>query len=419
MAVSQDMSAAAGDMSMQTPGTGQLVLADLVGTAFSGSTVAPRTHVLLALPSLPKFAGASDPSSNLSLTMMSGCTINRYTSTNLPSGDGDAGIVTFSGWNTTDTIAVNTKNGSNSAGPMGTNNPVTCGRFPPLMQYQCFFGSMVNTDGGVGASGALTTDVIFPLIPNRCVVKATGQTSTMPPCPPNSQLGWPYGQQACNPRFIPNAMDPTCATPANCVTLIETCEQSPINPLGVAQITEKLSGGADYSAAMSTIGNGGGTDGGPGQFPGPLFITQVLSGTTDITAKGQDPVTGGNGLSFSPDGTIDTTKSLTISFSCDPNNSTPGAGCTSATLAALLIQTDTGKRNALVGGLPRGVGQCISKPVTGQISVSAAQMAALVGTQTGGSIQLALANLAVNLSSDNGHTLVFTAGMGAFGFTNQ
>jgi hypothetical protein len=361
------------------------------------------------------FSTASDPSSDLDLTGFKGCTVNRFTATNPPLGDGDAGLVSFSGWNTEDTIAVNKTNGSFSAGPMGTNNPINCSRLPPLMKYACFFGSGLNTDGGVGAAGALTGNVIFPIMPQRRQCLSTGTNLTAAP-------NWPYptcierGPIAVQPPAVGEVCPPYMGSAAS--VAVFACEQSPINPLGVAQITEKLSGGADFAATMGKIGNGGGLDGGPTQFPGPLYIVKVTSGTTDITAMGPDLLTGGNGLSFT-DGAIDTTQALTITFSCDPNNLTKAAACTNNTLAALLIQTDTGKRSALAGGLPSGVGQCIAKPPLGEITVSAAQMQALIGTQTGGSIQLGLANLGLAFGSSSSHTLVFTAGMGAFGFTNQ
>jgi hypothetical protein len=198
----------------------------------------------------------------------------------------------------------------------------------------------------------------------------------------------------------------------------ELCEQTPILPLGQAQIMESLSGGTDYTAYSVTLGNGGGTDGGSDQFPGPLYVVKVTSGTTDITAFGPDTLTGGNGLSFA-DGKIDPAQPLDIVFSCDPNNLTQGAGCSPTTLAALLIQTSTAKRDQPAPALPAGVGQCIARPTMGHIGVSAAQMTALYGGQAaGGSIKIALANLKITIMTNNGHTLVPTAGMGTFGFTN-
>lgn len=415
MGAGADMSASV-DMTMTqgTPGTGQLVLADLVGTVFSPALpngAAPRTHTLLALPSLPAVAGTSDPSSDLNLGGLSGCTINRYNTTNLPNPDGDAGMVTFSGWNTLTTIGVDAKTGSKSA--LASLSPITCTRDATTKTYGCVYGGTFNADGG--AMGAPTNDVIYPVIPYRIVLDADKSPAGVNlDCNymPAAQSCWPaaFGDAACVPRYVPNQ--------AMAGTDIELCEQSPILPLGQAKITESLSGGTDYMAYSVTLGNGDGLDGGTDQFPGPLYIVKVTSGSTDITAFGPDTLTGGNGLSFA-DGKIDPAQPLDIVFSCDPNNLTMGAGCSTTTLAALLLQTSTAKRDAPAPPLPAGVGQCIQKPTMGHIGVSAAQMTALFGGQTGGSIKIALANLKITLTSNNGHTLVPTAGMGTFGFTNQ
>lgn len=413
MAVGADMSASVDMSGNGTPGVGQLVLADLVGTVFSPALpmgAAPRTHTLLALPSLPAVAGTSDPSSDLNLTGLMGCTINRYTPTNLPNTDGDAGTVTFSGWNFASTIGVDVKTGSKSNG--ASVNPITCKRNAMTMTYGCVYGGTADPDGG--AMGASTGDIIYPMVVRRLV-----STATMPPTPitnldcnnmPAVNSCWPAPfDPVCISRYVPG---PAAGQ------AIEFCEQSPIVPLGDAKITEALSGGTDYSAYTVTLGNGGGLDGGVDQFPGPLYITQVLSGTTDITAFGPDQLTGGNGLSFA-DGKIDPSKSLTIKFSCDQLSTTAGAGCSPQTLGALLLQTSTAKKDVTPPLLPAGVGQCIAKANTGTITVSAAQMAALFGGQAaGGSIKLALANLKLTIAVSNGHTLVPTAGMGSFGFSN-
>lgn len=445
---SGDMSGAGGDMSANvmpdmtmtgTPGTGQVVYADIVGTAYTAPTTAnptgllPRTHVLLTLPSLPKVAPMSDPSSDLDLTMAKGCTINRYTTTNLPHGDGDAGLVTYTGWNmNTATLAFNAKNGTATMGQAMANDPITCTRLGPLMTYTCFFGNALNTDGGVGAMGSLVGDVAWPVVPHALVQNTPLRTvvSTAPDqWPPMYDTNSPG---ACVKRYVRYTSDPGGAActdasfyshPADpigsgCQLAVEVCEQTPTAELGVASIVEATSGGADYGAAMKTIGNGGGTDGGAAQFPSPLYIVSVTSGANDITAFGPDLLTGGNSLSFA-DGKIAKDQPLTITFSCDPNNLTKGAGCTTATLAAMLLTTDTGTKTAPVGGLPTGVGECIAKPTTGQIAISAAQMAALTGGQTGGSIKVVLANAQLALPvSTKGHTLVFLGGLGSFGISN-
>ena len=72
----------------RTEGNGQLTLADVVGTVFSPAFpggFAPRTHTLVAVASLPKIAGTPDPSSNFGVTpTIHGCSIYRYSATNLP-----------------------------------------------------------------------------------------------------------------------------------------------------------------------------------------------------------------------------------------------------------------------------------------------------------------------------------------------
>jgi hypothetical protein len=414
-----DMSATV-DMAMGTPGNGQVTLADVVGTVFSPAFpggAAPRTHTLLALASLPVLAGTPDPSSDFGLTpTIHGCSVYRYNATNLPGADGDGGTVTISGFNSTSTLAFD-KNGSTVGPP---KSPIGCVRIPPpagVNSYVCFYPGMGSPDSG--ADGMPTSDVIYPMIPHKVV---TGPGNPAPLHTPISTIappqGWPFGDGTCNPRYIPNSMDPSCANPALCQTNIELCEQEPILPLGVATITEHNTGGTDYPAKTSMLGDGSGLDGGAKMFPGPLYVTDVKQGTTSIV--GTDPITGGPSLSLAA--AIDKTKDLVITFSCDPNNSTPGTACAgSGDLTALLIKTSTSVKAMFGTSTASGVAQC-AQPVAapgGTITVKAAQITALLGGQTGGSIQLALARLAVDIQPDNGHLLVFTAGMGTFGFTDE
>jgi hypothetical protein len=401
-----DMSGAVDDMATGTPGTGQIVLADVVGTVFSPALpggAAPRTHSMVAIASFPKTTPPSDPSSDLDLVMQKGCTINRFTATNPPHADGDAGNITITGYNPM-AIATNTKTGSTAAVPLP---PITCARSgPPLPLYTCTFGGSFNTDGG--AMGSKTDDVIFPMIPYNIVDHATHGTVVKINIPPPQ--GWPFGDGLCNKRYVPRDVS----------TDFEMCEQSPILGSGVAQITESIAGGADYMAASKMLGDksGVGMDGGgSSQFPGPVYVISVKSGTTEIVAT--DPVQLGNSLSMA-NGAIDPTKDLTIDYSCDPNNLTKGAACTGSTdLAAVLIKTSTSPKTAFATSTASGVGQCIARVTVGSVTVKAAQLTAALGGQTGGSIQLALARVSLQPAVVGGHTIAFTAGMGVFGFTNQ
>lgn len=407
-----DLSATAEDMAKVAAGNGQITLADAVGTLYSpkfGSTgMAPRTHVLLSIASFPKPARTGDPSSNLTLSPPSGCLINRYDATNMPGTDGDAGDITITGFNVptmTQTLATDTKTGSTQPTP----TTITCSRANE--HYSCAFSGTMNPDGG--AMGANTGDVIFPVIPYQVVVAATKSPAgvfigcnDMPAASPC----WPFGAGACDPRYLPNPGDPSGST------LIEVCEQHPIDN-SYAIITEKVAGGADYPASTSVLGNGGGPDGGTKMFPAGIYLVSVTQGTSTTSIAGTDPLTLGPSLSM--DAPLDATKDLTITYSCDPNNPTKGAGCAgSADFVALLVQTSTGARAAFTTPGPTGVGQCIGLVPGGSITVKANQLTALLGGQTGGSIELALARLAYNINPSQ-PLVIATAGVGIFGFTNQ
>ena len=415
MAVGGDMSASSVDMAMPmgTLGSGQITLADVVGTVFSPALpngAAPRTHTLVALASLPKLAGTPDPSSNFGTSpTIHGCSIYRYNATNQPGADGDAGDVTLSGFNTTSTIGVNTKNGSASASPMAGSSPIVCKRNAMTMLYSCSFSGAASADAG--EAGAATSDVIFPMFKHRsfCASNPTVSLVTYP--------DWQYPD--CIERAVNVQQNGLC--PGGGDMLVTTaCEQSPIQPLGVSTITETVAGGTDWPMAMDTLGNGGGLDGGTAQLAGPLYVLTVTSGTTVVT--GTDPVTMGPSLSMA-NGSIDPTKDLTITFSCDPNTPTAGAGCSGTQdLVGLLLTTSTSTKSAFSTSTAAGSGQC-SQPVAvgGSITVKANQLTALLGGQTGGSWQIALVRLTTHLKIPAGtHPLLaFTAGMGVFGFTNQ
>ncbi|HEX6837163.1 MAG TPA: hypothetical protein VF334_11355, partial [Polyangia bacterium] len=419
------------------PGNGQLTLADVVGTVFT-TKAAPedklfRTHTLVAVASLPKIAGTPDPSSNFGVTpTIHGCSIYRYNAQNLPGADGDAGDVTFSGFNATTTVGVNAATGSGY--PMSSGTPITCKRGATDMLYHCAYAGSAGPDAG--AAGADTGSVVFPAFPFQVCSKA--DPSVCPVTIPVSQGGWPLqSETGCIDRFTYNPNDPnapgqgganTCLPTdmTTCTTLLKLCEQQPIIPLGVSEITEKLAGGTDWPMAMQTLGNGGGLDGGVSQLAGPLYIAKVTTGTlkgteTDIT--GHDLITGGNNLDIA-DGAIDPTKDLNIYFSCDPNQpTTPGAGCTgSQDLVGLLITTSTSPKTAFALSTATGSATCSqSVSAMSTITVAANQLTAMLGGQTGGSYQIALVRLTTKLQSPAGtHPLLaFTAGMGVFGFTNQ
>jgi hypothetical protein len=66
-----------------------------------------------------------------------------------------------------------------------------------------------------------------------------------------------------------------------------------------------------------------------------------------------------------------------------------------------------------------GSGECIAAVTTGSVMIAANQLTALLGSQSGGSIQMALARLRLIAMQDGNHLTAFGGGMGVFGFTNQ
>jgi hypothetical protein len=247
-----------------------------------------------------------------------------------------------------------------------------------------------------------------------------------------SMGGWAFGPMSCISRLTYNPSDPNAppngtanclpTNEATCATLIQQCEQSPIVPMGVAQITQAVAGGTDWPMAMATLGNGGGLDGGTLQLAGSLSVVSVTSGTTDIT--GLDALTTGPSLSMA-NGAIDPSKDLTITFSCDPNTLVAGSSCTgsgSPDLVGLFVTTSTSKKTAFSTSTATGTATC-SQPVTmgGTITVTASQLTAMLGGQTGGSWQVVLVRLSTRQQSSVGShpLLTFNAGMGVFGFTDQ
>jgi hypothetical protein len=359
---------------------------------------------------MPKNVPTTDASSDLSLSPPSGCTINRFSATKPPGPDGDAGAITISGWNQ-HTIGVSAVTGTAASG--NTMYPITCNRGGALMDYSCGFGGMANSDGG--GMGMTTDSVIFPLIKHRVVDHMTGGTIINVALP-----DWPAAfndaciERTCAQNIMP-APSPACAGLGGCDVVC--CEQSPL-ALGTSNITEAIAGGTDYIAGTNMLGHKDDSDAGVTEFPQPVYLVSVTQTGSTTSLAGTDPFTGGPSLTMA-DGAIDVTKALTLSFSCD-GSGTVGSGCTgSSDLVALLVKTSTSKRIAFGSSTATGSAQCISTLPAGTLTIKAAQLAALVGTQTGGSFQLALARLRLIAAANGSHTVVYSGGMGVFGFTNQ
>ena len=214
------------------------------------------------------------------------------------------------------------------------------------------------------------------------------------------------------------------------------CEQYPILRNFNSVITQSVAGGADYVKPTPSTEKFGSLDPDSGApFPDQLTVISVKSGSTEIA--GLDPVSGTipagtgacpatsingcqNNLDIA-DGMVDPTMPLAIQWSCD-GTQTAGAGCTGSDFVGLLVTTSTNSKGTF--STPQstkfGVGQCVETvtKTTHTATVSAAQMTALVGGQTGGSIQIALVRLVPGIATSGQHIVVYTAGHGQFGFTN-
>ena len=141
------------------------------------------------------------------------------------------------------------------------------------------------------------------------------------------------------------------------------------------------------------------------EFPQPLYL---VSGDVGLDATSPAPIRSRCGPSLSmADGAIDTTKDLTITFSCDRGRY-GGSRLRGLAGPRRPARQDEHEREVDVRRCRRrpASAQCIAVAPGGTITVKAAQLTALVGGQTGGSIQLALARLRLTRrASDGSHTL--------------
>ena len=149
MSVGDDMSAEVDMTGGGSPGIGQIVLADVVGTVFTRLPMpAPRTHALVAIASMPKVVPTSDPSSDLSLTPPRAAA-HQSLHRDEPAGLGRRrGRRSPSAAGTQQVHRRQRGERQPSAGPIEVL-PITCKRATTaLMNYGCGFAGMANSDGG-------------------------------------------------------------------------------------------------------------------------------------------------------------------------------------------------------------------------------------------------------------------------------
>ena len=364
-----------------SPGTAQLALADVSGTAYSpaaggGETAHAFTHLLVANQAFPKFAGSPqyiDSGFSGSPGSVHGCTANRYDllAGPIPNPDENVGAVTYAGYDNTNLLASTPATPAVFPPPMPTT--INCqwgGTLAPF--YGCIYGT--STDASAGVDGTGTSQVSFPALPPAA-----------------------FGGAATCPAFTTSRLGGAL------------CEQHPIRNDGTTTITENVQGGGSYGAQSNKMvpATGG-----------------LPNGVTIITVDGAAPANAADPLAGV---VLDGSADLVIKWSCD-GTATPGSGCPTgvaglADLLALLATTSTNPRSQYAQTAQFGTAQCAEQLGSATATVTltkAAQMRMLMGQATGtGSIFLALVRLKANPSATNGHFVFFTAGVGNFAFVNQ
>jgi hypothetical protein len=395
MSAAPDLTAPAPDLSVNPDLTalpdqslplanGQLTLQDVGGTFYRPGATAgseqplPFSHFLLAQQSLPMYPMNPqyiDSDFSLKGGMVHGCTSNRYSLPNgpLPNADVNAGVITYKGYST------------NLFAADARTPPAQIVYSPPIPDtiaclwggasfpfYGCIFG-FPSTDMQGNVDGESPSQVLFPAYPAIPPLVTTAGTCTA-------------GTTAHTGPFGPGG------------STLTLCEQHPI-PDG-AMLTQNMTGGGGYGALsneMVPVAGGIGT------------AMTIISVNGAVPASPIDPFAGI---------TLDGSSDLTIQWSCD-GSATAGSGCPMGAigfldLAGLAAITSTSPRSAFTVTADYGVAQCTEQLGSGTVTLKKAAIVQLLGAQTGGSILLTLARLAVDPGSTMGHGVFFTGGKGYF-----
>lgn len=411
----RDMTANAGDMadgSMPSAPSGEVVVADVVGTAWQAPTTdggaetpAPFTHIMLTAAQFPMAGGAPSDFSNLTTNTttlaISGCVANRYDLTSAtghhPTADVNVGSVTLGAVNKGSTVTTGWEGFRFAApGPAAQNgvyglplpNSATCTVSSTTGFYACDFTGTAPTTPPITAAGLGTTSVAFPPILqsnwNALCTAFAGSAATlcMAACDnTNPALTSAY----CEQRLLYTAV-PTDGGVSG------------------STIGFDVPGGAPYTGATKSV-----------NVPGPVYITAIKVGTTAITltTKTLDDLATH----------IDKTQDLSISFSCDPNDQgTTGAGCmTGATpfdLVSVIGLTSQHPRSSFSAQSAQfGTLSCIEqqKKADATVTIPAAALQAMLGSQTGGSLELNLVHVRGQLAAISPAQL-YVGGVGNYAF---
>jgi hypothetical protein len=385
-------------MTAPSPPSGAVIVADVVGTFYTagpdgganpvgsgGSEV--FTHRIITATNFPMAGGPPSDFSNLMVNAgtltIGGCVANRYDTANAtahhPTPDVDVGTVKLgnltgstpaTGWESA-RYALKDTNGNVFAPPLP--NSATCTRDATSMSYGCTFtGSFTGTT----AAGVPVSLGVFPAIPLATWTGTLGGLAA--DCDQTGHAG------LCEQRLFYMA-------------------QTVDGGVGGTTIGVDSPGGAPYNASTKSI-----------NVPETAYITSIKQGTTTVCT--------GAGCQLSALTSIDKTKDLLITWSCDPNaQTTTGAGCSTKgpfELFNMVGLTSTHEKGAFSGSdAQQGTLTCIEQAHKSDstMTIPAAAWAAMIGSQTGGSITLNFLRVSAALAQLNPNQL-YSAGTGQFIF---
>jgi hypothetical protein len=379
-----DLSGSMDDMTMPGVPSGEIVVADVVGSVWKAGpdggvdTEVPLTHHILAANQFPMattdHSDFSNLMTNVSTLAISGCVANYYdltsSSAHHPTQDVDVGTLTLGAVNKGTTMTTGWDSGFRfgSPGPMAQGGlyasplppSVTCARDSTLGFIFCSYTGAAGTP--ITAGGQSPSSVVFPPMTIAewgvaCASFAGGSTACNNACDQFGHAG------TCEQRLLYTAL-----------TTVD-------GGTGGSSIGFDVPGGAPYAGSTKSV-----------PVNAPVYVTRILKGTTVVCSPAGTPCNGLEKLA----GNIDKTQSLTIEFSCDQNDQgTTGAGCSTTdpfALVTLVGQSSTNPRSAFSQTAKYGTLSCIEqqKVVGSAVVVPAAAMAAFLDSQTGGSVNLNL-----------------------------
>jgi hypothetical protein len=348
-----------GDMSMETPGTAQMVTADVSGNvwvAFMDGGVklpdpltptSPATvHQLTVQLSFPGPAGTGP----FNGTALNGCTWDRYdlTTGKLPAPDENAGTVKVSGYDSTFTVA-------SDALMMKANAPpdpnINCAFDGTSMHFACHFGASAADD---------VTRYIFVEVPN-----------------PSPTPG---------PTIINHDLF--------------------FNSTGINQNFTAATSGTTYTDSRNlTL---------PSPLPKAPHIVAINGDTSKHSLEDLNGMIGTGATEIDVDYSCDGTN--TKGAGCSPNAEITGF-LIQTSLGHKWESFDPGASNAKFG-----IGQCIDTDAgtsTHTIKMTTQMLGTLVGAQTKQSIRLVFVRLRANPQVSGAHQIYATAGRGTFAFVDQ